>query len=465
MKLIRDNIYGGLPGIIRTPVSFLWGNIPQSIKYGKTYRSYQHLLERSQWWTKEKHERYQVGKMREIVAYAKEHVPYYRKIFEDVGIGAHDIRGVEDIQKIPFTEKDIFISKGTAMLSDEYRMSDLLVKTTSGTSGKQLRMYTLPKAYEKREIPFVNTIWGRVGYVPGKSRVVRMRNEGFKEGSLWRYNYLTKELVIDTYHLTDMNIGRILDKMSKWKGEFLHIYPSTAMILCDYIQRRKIPYHSDLKAVLVTSENLYPGQKEIIEECMGARCFTFYGHSECAGIAGWCEESDLYHIQSEYGYMELIDEKGNVIQEPGKIGEIVCTGFDNYVMPFIRYRTEDYASYAEERFCSCGRHYKLLKRIEGRRTQEMFIGKDGNRIALTAINMHSDIFRNVKNYQFVQDIPGRCVLRVVRADGYSENDEEMIQREVTKKFGSSVEVSISYVAQIERQKSGKQKFFVQNIKG
>lgn len=181
-------------------------------------------------------------------------------------------------------------------------------------------------------------------------------------------------------------------------------------------------------------------------------------------MAGWCEYTNLYHIQSEYGLLELVDENGEIIEEPNKRGEIVCTGFDNFIMPFIRYRTGDYSSYSEIEECQCGRKYRLLNGIEGRWTQEMFFGKTGNKISMTALNMHSDIFENVENYQFIQNSPGECVLRIVKLPQYKTSDEEAIRAELEKKFSNSISVDFEYVDCIDRTIRGKQRFIIQNIK-
>ena len=62
-------------------------------------------------------------------------------------------------------------------------------------------------------------------------------------------------------------------------------------------------------------------------------------------LAGECECSKNYHIFFEYGYFELVDENGNVIEDANKQGEIVVTSFEMTAMPLIRYKTGDFAEY------------------------------------------------------------------------------------------------------------------------
>ena len=461
---IARKIYTHVPPIGKKAISVSWGLIPPAIKYGKKYRQYTQLLKSSQWWSKEQLEKYQIKKLKEILLYAGKNVPFYKKEFMEYGFAPESFSNFSDLEKLPLIDKDVVLANTENMLSEQIPPSRLKVHTTGGTTGKQLKLYEEKNAYIDRELPFVNAVWGRIGYDRFSSRVAQLRNHVLDDGKLWEYDWKNRVLIFDAYHTNEESIYKILTKITDWKVEFLHTYPSFALILCDYIKRKGIQYDNSLKALLLTSENIYEGQKETIEKYMHARCFTFYGHSEHAAMAGQCECSEKYHVQSEYGYIELVDEDGKVIKEPNKMGEIVCTGFDNKAMPLIRYRTGDFSSYSEEKTCKCGRHYRLLNDIAGRWTQEMFIGKNENKISMTALNMHSDIFKNVENYQFVQNIPGECFIRIVKNDAYTLEDERNILYELRRKFQNSLEVKVEYVKEIERTVRGKQRFIVQNIK-
>lgn len=84
--------------------------------------------------------------------------------------------------------------------------------------------------------------------------------------------------------------------------------------------------------------------------------FGWYGHSEYQILAGECEYSNKLHVYPQYGYTELIPTGKKHIN--GKdIFEIVATGFNNYYMPILRYRTQDYATLADNQKCKCGRNY------------------------------------------------------------------------------------------------------------
>ncbi len=96
--------------------------------------------------------------------------------------------------------------------------------------------------------------------------------------------------------------------------------------------------------------------------------------------------------------MELIGDDGKPVTQEDGLGEIVATGLNNFACPLIRYRTMDLAVPSNIK-CECGRNYALLERVEGR-LQEFIITETGRLISMAAVNMHSDIFDNGKQFQF-----------------------------------------------------------------
>jgi phenylacetate-CoA ligase len=201
----------------------------------------------------------------------------------------------------------------------------------------------------------------------------------------------------------------------------------------------------------------------MVEETFGCRCFSCYGHSEKLVLAVECEQSTDYHVWPTYGCCELLDDDGRPITTPGQRGEIVGTGFINTVMPFVRYRTGDYATYVGSRCEACGREHVVLRDIQGHRTQEMLIAADGSGIPWTALNMHDDTFLHVRQFQFFQDTPGKAVLRIVPAAQFGAGDAERIQRNLHPKLEDRLTFTIQLVETILLPARGKAIYVDQRI--
>ena len=124
-------------------------------------------------------------------------------------------------------------------------------------------------------------------------------------------------------------------------------------------------------------------------------------------------------------------------------------------MPFIRYRTGDYATYLGSRCEACGRAHPIITDIQGRRPREFLVAKDQSVIAWTALNMHDDSFDRVLRFQFHQDTPGRATLNIVPADGFSAADAVRIRRNLEEKCDGAITLTIETVESIRLSPAGK----------
>ncbi|MFA7199322.1 MAG: phenylacetate--CoA ligase family protein, partial [Methanoculleus sp.] len=159
--------------------------------------------------------------------------------------------------------------------------------------------------------------------------------------------------------------------------------------------------------------------------------------------------------------VELIGRDGRPVEGPGAMGEVVTTGLMNPICPLIRYRTMDVAVAAEGQ-CSCGRAYPLLERVEGR-LHEFIVTRDHRLISMTAVNMHSDVFDNVAQFQFYQMREGEVLMRIVKKPGYTDLDTERILQELGKKFEGDVDLTVRFVGKIPRTRRGKYRFLIQDL--
>ena len=141
-------------------------------------------------------------------------------------------------------------------------------------------------------------------------------------------------------------------------------------------------------------------QRHFIEEEMGIKIYSFFGHSEKLIMAGNCPKCNSYHIEESYGYCELVDSKGNIIKEPGVMGEMVGTTFANRYFPLIRYKTGDFSKYATNSECPLhGKQYRLLDGVIGRWDKSLIYRADGTTTSITAMNLHSNVYEHIDGLQ------------------------------------------------------------------
>ena len=439
--------------------------LPSYRVFRKTYK----FLKKSQWWSKERLEEYQLQQLSKLLHHAYENVPYYRRVFDERGLKPKDIQDLNDLQKLPFLTKDIVRENLDDLKARNYPEDKFEYVTTGGTSGGVLG--PLGFYYEKgvsraREWAFMKAQWDRVGYHFLDKCVILIGyvSKSAGAGKFFEYSLFGRWLILSPFLMSDENLPKYINKIRKFKPRFIQAFPSEIIILAKYMAENNVePFHS-VKALFLGSENLYLLQRRFLEEVFKCRVYSWYGHAEQAVLAGECEVSTNYHIFPEYGIVELVDDSGKLITKENETGEIVVTGLNNFIMPFIRYRTMDLGRLSNVE-CECGRSYKLITQIEGR-VQDMVVTKDQSVISLTAVLAavkRLEGYPQLKKLQFIQEKEGVLKIKIMKGASYSEKDEKAIFEDLYKNFGKTLDIEIEYVDYIPLTKMGKHRYLIQKL--
>ncbi len=444
---------------MQAPIGRVCSSIPPNLRFGGTFAQTYNLLRESQWWSEEQIRDYQIGEMSRLLAHCKANVPYYAEVLKNVG----EITSLSDIEQIPFLTRDAVRENLDRMRARNLPERDFIHATTGGSSGQPLAFY-LHRGYSSpRECAFFTIMWGRVGYRFGRDERLVLRGAVPRGRHGVEHRPISNEVVCSTYHLDEDHMDRYFEVMRSRGIRFLHGHVSSLVIFAQYMLEKGRSH--PLQAVFGGSEKVFPFQREIIEKAFDCRLFSWYGQSEQVALAGACEHADEYHVFPEYGILELIDENGGVIHEPGVPGEIVATGFNSFAMPLIRYRTGDIASYADGPCPHCGRRYPRLQTIEGR-SYDYVITASGVRVSLTGLmfGQHFSAFGCVLKMQLMQDRPGRVEIRIVPGRGFDrEKHEREIRDGIAKAVGNGLEATFAYPEDIPATQGGKHKFLIQLI--
>jgi len=455
-----------LPHPVKQGLYYVYGSTSPRFRYGKVFWQTYNFLQESQWWSREKLEEYQMQQLEKLLRHAYENVPYYRRVFDERGLKLKDIQDFDDLKKLPYLTKEIVRENLPDLMARNYPKSKVRHVTTGGSTGIPLGFYHEKGASEAKERAFIITLWHRVNFKMDDRCVVLRGNvvHSANKGKFWEYDPLNKNLVLSSYHMTNETFPKYIAKIRESRPDFIQAYPSAITILARFMKKNNIEPFSSVKALLCGSENLYSCQRELLEEVFQCKVYSWYGHSEQAALAGECEKSTYYHIQPEYGIVELINKDGNPATNEDELGEIVASGVSNFVCPFIRYRTGDLAIPSNGK-CECGRNYPLLKRVEGR-LQEFIVANDGSLIALgpAIFGIHDTEWTKVKQIQFLQEIPGESVIKVVKGSSCSDAETAAyVLRLFKARFAGRCKLDVKFVDHIPRTKSGKFRFLVQKL--
>ncbi len=465
-SLSRKNVWAALPQDIRWAVGRIIGVLPQPWVLGSRFRRTLAFLEDAQWWSAEQAQQYQLRMARRLCTLAAVGSPFYQRMFKAIGFDPRDLTSIAVLRQLPTIDRDTIRVHLEEMRVTGPRGLRVDAVSTGGTGGVPLQFY-IGAGRSAIEYAYLCCGWKRAGFRPGiplavfRGRVVPPDASGLRH----YYDGVLRHHYYSAFHLSDETIGRYLAHVETIGPCHLHVYPSSAAALARFILRSGRRPLDNVIGILTESEILYPAQRELIEHAFGRSCFSSYGQTEKVVAAAGCEASEHYHVWPTYGLFELVDEQGEIVTTPGERGEIVGTSFINDVVPFLRYRTSDFATYVGGRCEKCGREHTLLAEIRGHRTQECLVAFDGTRISWTAINVHDDTFVRVRQFQFVQHAPGRAVLHVIPGNGYTAADGERIMARLLSKLEGAVSVEIAVVDRIGMSPAGKAIFVDQRIPG
>jgi phenylacetate-CoA ligase len=395
-----------------------------------------------------------VPSLLEVVNRAGHEVAFYRELY-----GGGRVQSLAEFEALPFIDKDTVRANFTHLISDSIDRAQYDECTPGGTSGRPLA-FLAPKSRYVVELATMHSLWARAGYDHEPRAVLRNRRLGTAGQHV--IDPVTREIVFDGFRLGDADLEHVYSTIVRLGIRFVHAYPSSAVELARFITRRGLG-PGPIVAFLCGSEAVSAAQIELIRERLGVRFYSWYGHSEKLVLAGYCRGSDDYHVESTYGYCELVDELGRVVREPGAIGEIVGTSLHNPGMPLIRYRTGDLAEYAGDSCPHCGRRVMLLRNVQGRWRGERVYRADGSFITTTALNRHDDVYRFIDGLQYVQQRRGELLLRIVRGERYTRDHEARILDHLRDRLGPGSRVAVEYVDQLVRGTNGKVPFLVSTL--
>jgi phenylacetate-CoA ligase len=435
LKSIRDN----LPD----PIKILFSNIFRNkLVKNKTFLStYNSLLKKDEKSESEIKE-YQFNSLKKILCHAYENVPYYQKLFKDINFDPYKFSEFEEIKSIPYLTRDLIKENFNELISSIPDKNGYYTARTGGSTGEPLKiMLDYNSIFSENAFVYINR--KNLGY-NFKDKVAAFR--GIEFGSrMWKYNPMHNELVFSPFKLSQKTLGQYLNKMNSYHPVYLNGYLSSIYYFAKLMDQNKFELKYHLKGIFLISENIDPEKRSFVENFFNTKSMTFYGHSERVVFAEERGPSQ-YVFNPYYGYTELlrIDEENY---------EICGTGFLNNTMPLIRYKTQD--------ICKTSDGYVNI--IGGRNTNEYLTGISGEIFSHAAINFHSDIFKNVIQYQFIQKEKGKTDLQLLVNDKFMKSEIETMKNEIDKKTKGVLEIRIKVVDRLILSERGKFKLIINNV--
>ncbi len=451
-------LYQGLPEKVQSAVGTAYRCLPRRWRWGAAYGEFRRLSLESSEWSDEELEAYQLKQLRKVLHHASAYCPFYQKTFAKADFRPELIQSTQDLQKCPLLEKSDLQNHLDEMTSSNVPTSKRLYITTGGSTGVPVGFYLQKGISRPKEQAFLECMWKRAGY-EDNDRLVVIRGHvtsSRSDGGIRSLDTTRNWLMLSSYHMTHERMPEYLEAIEQFQPDMLHIYPSAALLLADYLEKYGQSLRVPLKGLLCGSERMTLPQKRMLERVFQCRVYRWYGHAERAVLAGEGTCTEKFYFFPHYGLVEFgpPDEAG--------LQEVIGTSFHNVAMPLIRYRTGDYVRLSDSKASDLEYPWPAADEIVGR-GQDYLVAADGRLISLTAFNMHDGIFDGLYAVQFFQEEKGMADFRYIAGPDFKESRLAEIHERIREKLGQDFEVRFQSVDEVEKKDRGKHRWLVSRM--
>lgn len=408
-------------------------------------------------------ENLQMERLQALLNHAYNHVPYYKRTFDQLGVRPNEVKNISDIKKLPLLSKnDVRKNLHFSLFSSNHNKKHMHRINTSGSTGEPFVCYADKFQLEVR---FATTL-----------RALEMTGWRFgdKQLRLWHQTlgmskvqvfkekidaWFMKRTFIPAFEMTEDAVEKLVKKVEKLKPMLIDGYAESLNFIAQQNQR-KLDWSPI--GIMSSAQELTDKTRNTVEDMFGTKIYDKYGSREFSGIAYQCRESAAYHVQDESYLVEILVDGREAL--PGEIGEIVITDLNNFSTPMIRYRIGDLAIAIDKNPCKCGRPHSQIGRITGR-TQAIVGCANGVWLPGTFFaHFFKDFDFAIKHYQVVQRIFGSFIVKIVPNVQFNQSVEKEILVNLIKYTGIDTEISIELVDSIPLVRTGKRTPVISHLK-
>lgn len=412
---------------------------------------------------KEKLAKLQLKKLKHVMKYAYENVPYYNSLLKENNIRPENIKDLSDLNKLPIISKSDMRENTDALISRKYEKSGLIRYSTSGSTGMPLPVYVDRREDDYRKAKHLrsNIV---IGQRPWDRYVCITTPSHFGEipSFLRRLGVFSRE-----YISVFDDIGLQIEKIERIKPDLLTGYSSSLYVLAKEAEDRGITSIHP-KLVLGGAELSDEPSRSYIEGVFNAPFIDQYAIVELEKISWQCKERDEYHIDADSIIVQFVDKDGEEVSE-GERGEIVCTSLFNFAMPFIRYNVGDIGVPSGNE-CECGITLPTMNMIEGRKDSMLVL--PGNRIVSPRnFNIAMNYFDGIQSIEEFRVIQKRIdYFQIFIKLNEEVPDEQKIIDDLSdhmyntlKLDRNEIEFNVNVVDDIPKDKTGKLRAIISEI--
>lgn len=394
---------------------------------------------------------FQEEKLREQIAYLNSHSPFYSAMFKRAGIDPCSIRSIEDLARLPFTDKeDLHLHNDEFLCCPPSDIIDYV--TTSGTMGDPVTFGCTNEDLDRLALNEEKSF--RCAGIDRESIVQIMTTLDKRFMAGMAYFLGLRKLGAGVVRVGNGIPELQWDTINRLKPTALMCVPSFILRLIEYAEQNGIDYrHCSVKKIIGIGEGLrqwsFSGGEctmslnmlgtKIKEKWPEVELFATYSSTEMSATFSECEYGAGGHVHPELIIVEIVDDNGNTLPD-GEAGEVVITTLGVKGMPLLRFKTGDVAAKITTP-CKCGRNSYRLTSLVGRKHH--MIKLKGTTLYPPAINDVLDNVEAIQNYVVVVRNSASGTDEVVVRVGLKQpkQDYEIFVKQLKDRFRARLRVT------------------------
>jgi phenylacetate-CoA ligase len=320
---------------------------------------------------REELEALQLRRLRSVVAWVYERVPFYKTELDAAGVRPHDIKTLADVRRLPMTDKKTLRDTYPFGLFAVPMEQVVRIHSSSGTTGKPIVV-----GYTRGDLSTWTELTARVAAAAGVSEADRIQMafgySMFTGG--FGMHYGVERVGATVLPAGAGNTERHLMMMRDFGTTGIVSTPTYALYLAEEGEKAGVDFSAlPLRVGLFGGEPSGEHMRREIEDRMHIMATDNYGLSEVGGpgVSGECECRCGLHIAEDHFLAEVVDPDTFEPLGPGEEGELLLTPLTKEAFPVLRYRTKDLTALEYEP-CECGRTMARMKKVR-KRTDDMMI--------------------------------------------------------------------------------------------
>ena len=409
-------------------------------------------------------DRIQLEGLKWTVRHAYENCPFYKKQFDRAGIKPEDIKTLDDIRRLPFTEADDLREGYPFPLLSVPEEKVVRIHASSGTTGKKKIL-----SYTQKDIDDWITFFARALKMAGigpRDRVQIAVGYG-----LWTagagFQAAIERVGAMAIPVGPGNLDLQCQFLVDLQSTCICCTSSMALLLGEEVKRRGLRNKINVKTVIQGSERCSEAMRKAILDHLGAEhLFDITGLTELYGPGPGidCKYHQGIHYWADYYIMELLDPETLEPVREGEIGEMVVTTLKKEASPLIRYRTRDLSRKITGP-CPCGSVFPRHDRILGR-SDDMIIFRGVNIYPGQIDEILSEIEGISSEYNIIverRDARDFMIIKVERDSAgdpaWDDDIKARIQKEIKSKVMISADIQIVDYGALPRSERKSKRIF------